>query len=241
MSQNVLLVAAADVLVVNRLAGLGIHPADVERAVLETTVEVLDEAHHPRHLDAAFDGKLATSLHLPAGTRATPWAHLRKPGDDNDLLQVQHATKLRKLGERLRRLKSGEVELEVGTGSDVDGLQHPLSLDTVHSLEVGGIVAGDSTTELALLLEVAANTDRDLRQVGETIHTAIQVGPDRLNLGNAEDEGVHEAENVEGHLLRRERAHSVALEFCRNGVGRFHQASTTSPAVQQKSVQCKRY
>ena len=35
------------------------------------------------------------------------------------------------------------------------------------------------------------------------VHAAIQISPDRLNLGDAEQERIHEAKNIESHLFGR--------------------------------------
>lgn len=67
MLDNVLFVLGLDVLVIDRLTRLGVNPSDVGLAVTEFTVKVLDEAHHPGHLDTTLNGKLATGLHLPSG------------------------------------------------------------------------------------------------------------------------------------------------------------------------------
>ena len=71
MSEEILHVTNTYVLDINRLGSLGVDLANVEGAVLETSVEVLDVAHHPGHLDAALDDELATGLHLPASARAS--------------------------------------------------------------------------------------------------------------------------------------------------------------------------
>jgi hypothetical protein len=94
---DVLLVSALDVLVIHRFSGLGVHPAGVKRAVLETPIEVLDMTHHPRHLDASLDRELPTRLHLPSRARAAPGTNFCEASNYNHLLKVEHATKLRKV------------------------------------------------------------------------------------------------------------------------------------------------
>lgn len=67
MLDNVLFVLCLYVLVIDRLTRLGVNPSDIGLAVGEFTIKVLDESHHPGHLDTTLDGKLATGLHLPSG------------------------------------------------------------------------------------------------------------------------------------------------------------------------------
>ena len=55
VGEDVLLVGGLDVLVVEGLVGLGVNPADVQRAVLETPVEVLDQAGDVGQLERALD------------------------------------------------------------------------------------------------------------------------------------------------------------------------------------------
>src|SRR6266404_771892 len=85
---DLFLVTTTDVLVINRLARLGVNPTNVECAVLETSVKVLDVTHHPRHFDAPFKRQTTLSLHLPPCTRGSPWANFSETRDDNDLIEV---------------------------------------------------------------------------------------------------------------------------------------------------------
>ena len=153
MCKDVLLVTGADVLVINRLTGLGINPADVKRTVLQATVEVLDVAHHPGHLDAALNGEFTARLHFPSSAGTAPGTDLGEASDDNDLLEIDHTAQLRQLLQRLHGLKCREVKLEVGARSDIDCLKDTLGSATIDDLEIGGIIAGDGTTKLALLLQ----------------------------------------------------------------------------------------
>ena len=88
MVHDFLLIPATDVLVINRLARFGVNPADVERAILEATVEVFDVAHHPRHFDAPFECQTTFGLHLPSCARRSPWSNFSKPSYDNDFIEV---------------------------------------------------------------------------------------------------------------------------------------------------------
>src|SRR6266571_8989153 len=85
---DLLLVLATDVLVINRLACFGVNPANVEPAILETSVEVFDVTHHPRHFDAPFERQTTLSLHLPPCARRSPWSNFSEARDNNDLIKV---------------------------------------------------------------------------------------------------------------------------------------------------------
>jgi hypothetical protein len=69
-------IPAPDVLVVDRLTRLRIDPANVESAILETTVEMLDITHHPCHLYTSLERQTTLRLHLPSRARRTPWPDL---------------------------------------------------------------------------------------------------------------------------------------------------------------------
>ena len=120
--------------------------------------------------------------------------------------------------------------MEVGTWGDIDGLQDALRLDTIDDLEVGSVVASDCPTELTLLVEFGTDAAGDLCEVRKTIHASIEVSPDRLDLSDAEEKRVHKAENVEGHLLRGERAYAMSLELVCDRVGGAHQAGPAGPS-----------
>jgi hypothetical protein len=88
MSENVSLVAASHVLVVNGLSGFGVHPTHVQGAIFEATVEVLDITHHPSHFNAALNGEVPSSLHLPPCPRAAPGTDLREACYNDHFVQV---------------------------------------------------------------------------------------------------------------------------------------------------------
>jgi len=235
MRQDILFVAALDVLVFHGLARLGIHPSDVEAAILKATIEVLDETHDPGHLDAAFDCEFATSLHLPAGTRASPRSNLSETGNDDNLVQIEHATKLRKFLKGLGALQSGEVEAEVGAGLNIDRGEQLLRFDTVNDLVIRSVVPGDGAANIGSLVQLRANLASDVGKVRKAIHSTVQIGPDWFNLGDGEKERVHKAENVECHLLGRESAHAEFLKAFSHNVGRAHQPGAASPSVEQST------
>jgi hypothetical protein len=70
------------------------------------------------------------------------------------------------------------------------------------------------------------------RERGERGRT--HVSPNGLDLSNVEDERVHETENVEGHLLRREGAAALSLDTLSDGVGSVHETGTTSPSCERE-------
>ena len=94
MAEDLLLVATADVLILDWFTRLRIYPTNVERAILQASVEVLDETHHPGHLDTAFDREFSARFHLPTSTRAAPRTDFCEPGDNDNLLEVEHAPQL---------------------------------------------------------------------------------------------------------------------------------------------------
>ncbi len=65
MLDNVLLIVGTDVLVIDGLTALDVHPADVRSTGLELTVVVLDQAHDPGELNDTFVAEVAKGLHLP--------------------------------------------------------------------------------------------------------------------------------------------------------------------------------
>jgi hypothetical protein len=91
VGKNLSLVSRLNVFIVRGLTGLHIDPANVEIAALEFPVKVLDITHDPGHFNAAFDGKLTVSLHLPVRARATSGSDFSKSGDDEDFIQIEEA------------------------------------------------------------------------------------------------------------------------------------------------------
>ena len=81
-----LLVTPTDVLVINRLARFGVNPTNVDSAIFETSVEVFDVTHHPRHFDAAFERQTTLSLHFPPCARRSPWPNFSEASNNNDLI-----------------------------------------------------------------------------------------------------------------------------------------------------------
>lgn len=191
---------------------------------------MLDVPSHPSHLDRALDGELAVGLHLPTSTLTAPGADLSGACNDNNFVEVEHALEFVDIRQGLWSLERGEIEGEVGTRANFHGLHKTFGLRTVDNLVVRSIIASNGAAELTLLVECDADTGGDLGKVREAIHATVEVGPERFNLGYREEKGVHQTKQVEGHLLRREGADSVALELLRDNVGRAHKASSTSPA-----------
>lgn len=207
MAEDLLLVTRANILVVDRISTLGINPSDVERSIFEMTVEVLDEAQCPCHLDTALDGELAARFHLPSRLRATPRTDFGESSDDHNSFEIDHTvytTQLSDICESLGGLEDLIVELEIGAWCNVHCLKNALSAAPIDGSEVGGIVSGDSTTKVALGFQLQADLGSDVRKVRQAIHSTVEIGPDGFDLSDAEEQGMHETKNVEGHLsLRR--------------------------------------
>lgn len=87
-----LLVSATDFLVVNRFTRFGVDPTNVESAILETSVEVLDVTHHPCHFDTPFERQTTLSLHLPPCARRSPWPNFSEASNNDDLIKVDDIT-----------------------------------------------------------------------------------------------------------------------------------------------------
>ena len=109
-------------------------------------------------------------------------------------------------------------------------LQDALCVVAVDRHEVSGVVASDRTAQFALLVQADPNLGRDVSKVREAIHTAVQVRPDRLHLNDAEEQQVHETEDIEGRLLGGEGPHAVALKLVRDGGRGVHGTGSTSPS-----------
>ena len=229
--KNVLLVLRLDVLVVDRLVGLGVNPTRVALA-LEVAIVVLDETHHPSHLDAALERELAVGLHLPTSSRVTPRSNLSETSDDDDLLEVDHALEITvdrlDLGLPVRKL--GEVELHVGARVDVDSLVQGLAGLAVDDLVLDSSLASDGAADLGGLGDVLAELGHELLEVGQELQTTVEVGEDGLLLAEVDDGRGHQTEQVESHLLLGEGAHTVLLNTLSNDVVATHKTSATGPA-----------
>lgn len=123
----------------------------------------------------------------------------------------------------------GEVERKVGSGSDGDLLMKPFGITAVDDTEVGGVVDGDGLSQFGNSVDVDSDGSHDLGQTGDTVHTTVQVGPDGFDLGNVEQEWVHETKNVEGHFFGGESPDTELFETLGNKVGSAHETGTSSP------------
>jgi len=63
---------------------------------------------------------------------------------------------LRGLLERTSQLIAGEPESEVCIRENVYGLQQALGLNSMNGLIIGGIITGDCTTQISLLMQLRA-------------------------------------------------------------------------------------
>ena len=231
MVKYLLLVLRANIFVFHRFTRLGINPADVERTVLESTVEVFDVTHDPSHFDTTFNGKLTSCLHFPTSSGTSPRTDFSETGHNDNLLEINKTAKLGKVFQRLGRFQLREVELEVGTRSDIDGLENTFSLDAIDRLEICGVVSCNSATKIALLVQVLTNATSNVSEIWNTIHTTVEISLNRFDLGDAEKKRVHETEDVECHFFRRECTATVAFDVLSDNVGGIHETSATGPSA----------
>ncbi|GJD00729.1 hypothetical protein ColKHC_09554 [Colletotrichum higginsianum] len=231
--QNELLVLLLDVLIVDRLTSLGVDPAGVGSGLaLDGTVVVLNQTHDPGHFNAALKGELAVGLHLPASAGVTPRTNLSEAGDNDDLLEVDHALEAVVEGSNLLLPvgKVGEVELDVGAGLNNSLLVEGLGVGAVDNLVLNGVLLADGTTDLAGVHNVLAELGHGLVEVRDELQTTVQVGEDRLALAEIDNGRGQETQEVEGHLLLREGADAESLDTLGNDVVAAHEAGATSPA-----------
>src|ERR1700685_3560967 len=92
VGENTLLITSLHILVVDRFTALAIDPPNIQGAVLEATVKMLDVTHHPCHLNASLYSEFPSRLHLPPRSRASPRPYLSESRDDHDLVEVNHAS-----------------------------------------------------------------------------------------------------------------------------------------------------
>src|SRR6266446_8202807 len=126
--------------------------------------------------------------------------------------------------------KFGEFEAEVGTRCDIDGLKNALGLSTIDDFKFCGIVASDRATKLSFFVHVDTDAGRHVSEISDAAETTTQVTPNWLDLSNTKKYWVHESEDIESHLLGRESANSVRLNFLSNHIGLVHETGATSPA-----------
>lgn len=67
---------------------------------------------------------------------------------------------------------------------NIDDLENTLRLQTVNNFKVCSIVPGNCATKLARFIEAETNARRDVCKIRKTIHSAVEVCPDRLDLGD---------------------------------------------------------
>ncbi|KUI68937.1 hypothetical protein VM1G_11569 [Cytospora mali] len=227
---DLLLVLALDVLIINGIAGLGVHPTRVGFA-LDGAIVVLDETHNPGHFDAALQRELAVSLHLPSSARVTPRSNFGKASNNNNLLEIHHALEV--LVQRSKVLlpirKVREVKLDVGAWLNHLLLVERLGVSTINNGVLQSGLLGDSSANITGLHDVFAKLSHDIVQVGDELQTTVQVCHDGFHLAEINDLRGHESKQVEGHFLLREGANTKLLNtFSHNVVGR-HETSATSP------------
>lgn len=190
---------------------------------------MLDVAHHPGHLDAALDGKFTLGLHLPSSSRATPWAQLGETSTYDDLVEVDQALQVGQLFEDVRAFNGRELVGEIGSRGDRDLLVQSFRGVSVGDSEIGSIVQRNGFSQIGHSVDVESDAGHDFGDAGDPIHTTVEVCPNRLNLGNVEQEGVHETKDVESHLFGGECPHTELFETLGDKVGGAHETGTSSP------------
>ena len=192
---------------------------------------VLDEAHHPSHLDAAFKRKFAVGLHLPTSARVAPRSNFGETGDNDHLLEVDHSLQVlvEGLDLALPIWQFGEVEFHVGSWLHLHFLVHRINVITIDDLAFDSSLLCYGLADLAGLGVLFAKVGHEVLQIGQVLETTIEVGPDRLHLAEIDDCRSHQTKKVEGHFLLREGAHAVPLNPFSNNVVACHQACATSP------------
>ena len=64
IGENLLFIVSSHIFVINRFTALAIIQTNIERTTWKLAIEMLDEAHHPHHLDTSFNGELTPCFHL---------------------------------------------------------------------------------------------------------------------------------------------------------------------------------
>ena len=145
------------------------------------------------------------------------------------LVQIDEVTEFGEVSKSISRGERREIKLEVGAEGSVDGLKNTLSFDTVNDLKVCRVVPGNGGTGLTLLHDVRSDASGDIGGVGKAIHATVEIGPDGFNLRDAEEERVHQTEDIECHPLHREGPDGVRLELLGNQASCTHQTSAAGP------------
>ena len=228
MLKDVLLVLAADILVVDRLFALCIDPSDVSLAALQSSVEVLDQAKSEGQLEETFNAELSLCFHLPSGSSRAKWTDFSISSDNDDLVEVDKASELGKIGLRVVALgQFREGQGEVGSRSDVDLLLNGLSIAAGGDFEVSRVIHRNSSAGRSGLVYVVSDLGIEDVQVCDGAHTTVEVSPDRLDLRDIEHERVHETENVESHLFGRESTAAKLLDTSSDDIGSGHESSSS--------------
>ena len=113
----------------------------------------------------------------------------------------------------------------------MDSLTDAFSLSTDKFInKLCSIVATYRATKFGQFVHVDTDAGCHVSEISDATETATQVTPNWLDLSNTEKYRVHESEDIEGHLLGRESANSVRLNFLSNHIGLVHESGATSPA-----------
>ena len=74
------------------------------------------------------------------------------------------------------------------------------------------IVASDRAVKFSLFVQLRPKAGSDVGEVRKTIHSTDEISPDRLDLGDAEEKGMHETEDVYIGWRERYEAEEVGEE-----------------------------
>lgn len=175
VSENVLLVGTLNILVVKGLGSLRVNPSDVKRTILQTAIEVLDQAHNVGELERSLNAERAIRLNLPTSTRRSERTDFSVSSDNDNLFKINKTSKLGELGGMVERLEFGEGEGEVCSGSDLDLSVDLLGLSSVSDLEVKRVVHSDCSTSRGGEGEVGANVTGKGCKVGDLVHSSVEL------------------------------------------------------------------
>ena len=59
----------------------------------------------------------------------------------------------------------------------------------------------DSAAKFSSFVQLHPNAGSDVGEVRKAIHSTVEISPDRLDLRDAKEQGMHETEDVESHLF----------------------------------------
>ena len=149
---------------------------------------ILNQTHDPGHLDTTLKRELAISLHLPSGTRITPWTNLRETSNNDDLIKVNHSLQvsIEWLNLFLPFGKLWEIELDVGSRLDSDLLVEQFTVLTIDDFVLQGILLGDSLSDSAGFHDFSTEPSHHVLQVWQELQAAVQISKYRFCLAKVD-------------------------------------------------------